>query len=77
MIKEFLLRQAMKHQTKNMSDEQRDQIMTLVQKNPDLFQKIAKEIDTRVKKGGEDQTKASMEVMKKYREELAAVLQPK
>lgn len=77
MIKEFLMRQAIKHQTKNMSDAQRNQMMTLIEKNPKLFETIAKEIDVRVKKGGEDQTSASMNVMKKYREELSSILQPK
>ncbi len=49
--------------------------MALVQKNPDLFKKIGEEVDRRVKKGGEPQMKATMEVMKKYRNELAELQQ--
>jgi len=47
--------------------------MALVQKNPDLFKKIGEEVDRRVKKGGENQMKATVEVMKKYRDELQAL----
>jgi hypothetical protein len=46
----------------------------LVSKNPELFKKIAEEIERR-KKGGESEMKASMDVMKKYRGELAELLQ--
>jgi DNA-binding phage protein len=55
-------------------EAQREQIMTLVSKNPDLFKTIGEEIDRRVKKGGEPQMKATMEVMKKYRSELSGLM---
>jgi len=60
----------MRAKMKDVPKEQQEQIMALVQKNPDLFKKIGEEIDRRVKKGGENQMKATMEVMKKYRAEL-------
>lgn len=60
----------MRAKMKDVPKEQQEQIMQLVQKNPDLFKKIGEEIDRRVKKGGENQMKATMEVMKKYRAEL-------
>ena len=69
-IQDFLLRQVMRAKMKDVPKEQQEQIMTLVQKNPELFKKIGEEIDRRVKKGGENQMKATMEVMKKYRAEL-------
>jgi len=75
MIQKFLVRQALKMKMKDMPEAQREQILTLVEKNPDLFKKIGAEVDRRVK-GGENQMKASMEVMKKYREELSGVLGP-
>jgi len=56
-----------------MPAAQQEQIMAIVQKNPDLFKKIGEEVDRRVKKGGENQMKATMEVMKKYRSELQAL----
>ncbi len=74
-MQDFLLKQAMKWKLKGMPAAQQEQIMALVQKNPDLFKKIGEEVDRRVKKGGEPQMKATMEVMKKYRGELAALQQ--
>lgn len=63
----------MKAKMKDVPEAQRDQIMQLVTKDPELFKKIGEEVDRRVKKGGEPQMKATMEVMKKYRSELAAL----
>ena len=60
---------------KDMPEAQREQILALVEKDPELFKKIGEEVDRRVK-GGEPQMKASMEVMKKYREELAGLMGP-
>lgn len=74
MIQKFLVRQALKMKMKDVPQEQQEQILALVEKNPDLFKKIGEEVDRRVK-GGENQMKASMEVMKKYREELAGLMQ--
>ena len=73
-IQDFLLNQAMKWKMKDVPEAQREQIMQLVKKNPDLMKKIGEEIDRRVKKGGEQQMKATMEVMKKYRAELAELM---
>ncbi len=73
MIQQFLVRQALKMKMKDMPEAQREQILALVEKNPDLFKKIGEEVDRRVK-GGENQMKATMEVMKKHREELAGLM---
>jgi hypothetical protein len=73
-IQNFLLGQAMKWKMKDVPEAQREQIMTLVQKDPELFKKIGEEVDRRVK-GGEPQMKATMEVMKKYRTELSGLMQ--
>ncbi|MBU2103583.1 hypothetical protein KKD81_02000 [Patescibacteria group bacterium] len=73
MIQQFLVRQALKMKMKDMPEAQRDQILALVEKNPELFKKIGEEVDRRVK-GGDNQMKATMEVMKKYREELSGLM---
>ena len=73
-IQDFLLNQAMKWKMKDVPEAQREQIMMLVKKNPELMKKISEEIERRVKKGGEQQMKATMEVMKKYRTELAELM---
>lgn len=73
-IQNFLMNAAMKWKMKDVPPEQREQIMTLVKKDPELFKKIGEEVDRRVK-GGEPQMKATLEVMKKYRTELSGIMQ--
>ncbi len=74
-IQNFLLRQVAKSKMKDVPEAQREQLLGFLEKDPELMKKIGEEIDRRVKKGGENQTKATMEVMKKYRTELAAMMQ--
>ena len=59
---------------KGVPKERREQMTELVSKNPQLFKAIGEEIERR-KKGGENEMKAAMEVMKKYRAELAVLMQ--
>jgi hypothetical protein len=68
-IQSFLLRQAMKWKMRDVPKETQEQVMGMVENNPELFKKIGEEIERR-KKGGESEMKATMEVMKKYRSEL-------
>lgn len=72
-MKNFLLRQVAKHKLKNVPEGQREQILAMLEKDPGLMKKIGEEIDKRAK-NGESQMKATIEVMKKYREELAQVM---
>ncbi len=71
MIKEFLLKQAVKHGTKNLPKDQAEMLQVAVEKNPELFTKIAKEIDA-LKKAGKPEMYAALDVMKKYEKELKA-----
>ncbi len=73
-IQSFLMRQVAKVKMKDVPEAQREQLLAMVEKNPTLMKKIGEEIERR-KKGGESQMKASMEVMKKYRTELAEMMQ--
>lgn len=73
-MQQFFLNQYAKWKLKDVPEAQREQMMALVTKDPELFKKMGEEIERR-KKGGETEMKASMEVMKKYRAELAALLQ--
>jgi len=72
-VQNFLLNQYAKWKLKGVPEAQREQMLALVQKDPELFKKIGEEIERR-KKGGESEMKASMEVMKKYRAELAILM---
>ncbi|MBY0110511.1 hypothetical protein K2Y00_00670 [Patescibacteria group bacterium] len=73
-IKGFLLRQVAKAKMKGVPQAQQDQIIQFIEKDPELMKKIGDEIERRTKKGGESQMKATMEVMKKYRNELSALM---
>jgi hypothetical protein len=75
-IQSFLLNQYAKWKLKDVPEAQREQMTALVTKDPQLFKKIGEEIERR-KKGGESETKAALEVMKKYRTELSALMQKK
>lgn len=73
-LQNFLLGQVMKRKLKDVPEAQREQIMTLVSKDPELFKKIGEEVERRTK-GGESQMKATMDVMKKYRNDIARLMQ--
>jgi len=70
----FLIKQYANWKLKKLPKAQREQMVGMVEKDPQLFKKIGEEIEKR-KKGGESETKASIEVMKKYRAELAVLMQ--
>ena len=67
MIKDFLMRKMLKNQ--GVPEGQIDQLLNIVNKNPDLFKKIAEEVQIKVK-AGKPQMEATMEVMKNYEAEL-------
>ena len=54
---------------RHFPEAQKDQMMGMIDKNPELFEKIALEVDAEVKKGTEKMM-ASMMVAKKYQKEL-------
>jgi len=63
------MKQLLKSQMKGVPEEQIDMILSIVEKNPELFKKIAEEIKIETE-NGKDQMTASMEVMKRYEEDL-------
>lgn len=75
-IQNLLLNQYAKWKMRDVPKEDRERIVSLVSQDPELFKKIGDEIERR-KKGGESEMKANVEVMKKYRTELAALMQKK
>lgn len=75
-VQSFLINQYAKWKLRDMPVAQREQMTELVSKDPQLFKKIGEEIERR-KKGGENEMKAAMEVMKKYRAELSVLMQKK
>lgn len=73
-FKNFLMKQMLKRQLKGVPEAQQEQIIALVEQNPDFFNSIAQEVDALTKQG-RDQTAAVMEVMRKRQGELQKLMQ--
>lgn len=71
--KQYMTRKLLDHQLKNAPPEQRELIMTMLEKDPVLFEKIAKEMQDEMKKGG-GQMAAAMKVLPKYQAQLQALM---
>jgi hypothetical protein len=67
MFQNFLLKKMLR--TQGVPEAQIDMFIKMMEKNPELFKTIATEIQEKTK-GGMSQMDASMEVMKKYEQEL-------
>jgi len=55
--------------TQGVPEAQIDTLIKMMEKNPELFKTIAKEVQEKIK-SGMNQMDASMQVMKKYESEL-------
>ncbi len=58
---------------KDVPAEQQEKMLDMIEKNPDFFQKIALEVQEKVKQG-KDQMAATMEVMQAHQEELKKIM---
>lgn len=67
MFQNFLLKKMLRLQ--GVPPEQIDMFIQMMEKDPELFKKIGEEVEVKIK-GGMDKTKAGMEVMQKYQNEL-------
>lgn len=70
MFKEFFIKKMLK--SKGVPEEQIAPLMEVIEKNPALFQKIAEEVQVKLKQGG-DQMQVTMAVMQKYQAELKQI----
>jgi hypothetical protein len=73
MIKNFILKQTLKSKLKGMSPAQQDQLVGMVEKNPEFFKKIADEVEKR-KKSGQGEMEATMAVMRENQAELQKMM---
>ena len=64
----------MKSQMKDVPEDQQEMLLAMVEKDPQLFQKIAKEVQEEMK-SGKDQMSAAMAVMPKYQEQIQKLMQ--
>ena len=72
-IKDFFLKQALKHKMKNVPEAQRDMIMGAMEAHPDFFKKIGEEVKARTKRG-ESEMAATMAVMSEHQAELQKIM---
>ena len=74
MFKDFLMRKMLKSQ--GVPDKQIDELLVVINKNPELFKKIGEEVEAKTKTGM-NQAQASMLVMKKYQADLQKLFNQK
>lgn len=75
-VKNFAIKKLLESQLKNVPEDQKELIMTLVEKDPALFEKIAKELQAEMKVNDNNQMKAAMKVLPKYQKEIMAAMTP-
>ncbi len=73
MFTSFIARKILESQLKNIPADQKEKIISAFEKDPELFKKIAFEIETEVKKGT-DQMTAAARVAEKYKEDVQALM---
>ena len=74
MFQNFMLKQMLKSKMKGVPEAQQKKIFSALEKNPEFFEKIAKEIE-QGKKTGKSEMTAAMEVMRKHQAEFQKLLQ--
>ncbi len=72
--KNFMMRKLLEKQLANVPADQKELIMTMVEKDPELFQKIAVEMQAELKKNGNNQMSAAMKVLPKYQAQLQVLM---
>ena len=72
-FKEFLTKQLLKKQLKDVPAAEQEKIMALINRDPEFFKRIGDEIQSEVKKG-KGQMEATMYVMKTNRNHLGKLI---
>lgn len=75
-LKQFALKKVLQSQMKNVPADQQQMIMEMLEKDPALFEKIAKETQEELKKNGNNQMAAAMKVLPKYQKEIMNIMSP-
>jgi hypothetical protein len=73
LFQNFLMKQMLKRQMKNVPEEEQEKIFSMIEKNPDFFTQIANDIQEKMKTG-KSQMDATMEVMKANEEKMREVM---
>ncbi len=75
-LKNMAIKKLVQSQMKNVPVEQQQMIIEMLEKKPELFEKIAKEMQAELKTNGNNQMAAAMKVLPKYQQEILAVMSP-
>ena len=75
-LKQFALLKVLQSQMKDVPPEQQQMILEMIEKDPGLFEKIAKEMQAELKNNGNNQMAAAMKVLPKYQKEIMTVMSP-
>lgn len=75
-FKNFALKKVLETQMKNVPADQKQMIMEMLEKDPALFEKIAKEIQAELKTNGNNQMAAATKVLPKYQKDIMAIMSP-
>jgi hypothetical protein len=75
-LKQYALKKVLESQMKDAPPEQKEMILTMIEKDPNLFEKIAKEMQEELKRNGNNQMSAAMKVLPKYQKEIMGVMTP-
>ncbi len=70
------MKKLLESQMKNVPEDQKEMIMTMIEKDPKLFETIAKEMQAELKSNGNNQMAAATKVLPKYQKEIMAVMSP-
>lgn len=73
MFKQLLLKKLMESKLKDVPAEQRDMIVAAVEKDPELFMRLAQEIEAKTK-SGMSQMDAAQRVFSAHQDELKRLL---
>ncbi len=73
-IKDFFLKQMLKHKLKDVPEAQREMLMEVMEKHPEFFKKIGEEVQ-KLTKAGQSEMSATLMVMRKHQAELQKIMQ--
>lgn len=75
-LKQYALKKVVQSQMKNAPADQQQMILAMLEKDPAMFEKIAKEMQEELKKNGNNQMAAAMKVLPKYQKEIMSAMTP-
>ena len=75
-VKNYAMKKLLAKQLKDVPEDQKAMIMEMVEKDPKLFEKIAKELQAEMKANGNNQMAAASKVLPKYQAEIMKIMSP-